>query len=240
MVLDKSCLNSRQTYLHCCNHATNNKRNYVLILPSFSCCTAQEERLPSCTNPASQIGGDPNSEDFCPSSPRVSYEDARSGSPTGALDSEGTFVAEYLMRLADSREIDTTSFFLRYQAGFTVTTRDPPYAVCGCQTEELQTCQGAFQPLGERLNYTAEECPYYTALEECDSASPPAVCIMCEPASNISGCSTVDGIAANALQSISCNSCPQSRNSVGAIYPTPDQSPVAVTVWYNNQVCMHE
>ena len=200
-----------------------------------SCCTVQEERVPSCTYRSLT---DPDIELFCPSSPRVSYQDALLGSPTGALDSEGTFVAEYLMHLADSRvtgtEIDTASFFRRYQAGFTVTTRDPPYAVCGCQDEVQETCQRAFQPFGE--GSTEEECPYF----QFNNESPPDSCFICASGCSIPGCATVEGIAATFLQSNSCNICPQSNRSVGAIYPTSDQPPIAVTVWYNNQVCMHE
>ena len=163
-----------------------------------------------------------------------------SGSPTGALDSETTFVAEDLMRFIDQEDVDTVSFFRRYQAGYTITTRDPPYAACGCQNDVVETCEDAFELLGDQLNFTEGQCPYYTVLGECGGASPPDACIMCDPGSSVSGCSTFDGIATNLLQNTSCNACPGNQNSVGAVSPTPDQSPVVVTVWYNNQVCMHE
>lgn len=209
---------------------------YVLVtitLPPHpsSCCTTQEERLPSCTYRGTV---EPESEFYCPSPPRVSYQDALLGSPTGALDSEGTFIAEYLMRFAEG--FDTATFFQRYQAGFTITTRDPPYTVCGCQNEVEETCQRAFQPFGEAS--PGEDCPHF----EVNMQSPPDSCFICAVGCSIPGCSTVEGVAATTLQNNSCNACPQSNanNSVGAVFPTPDQPPIAVTVWYNNQVCMHE
>ena len=184
------------------------------------------------------------SEDLCPSSPLVSYQDALTENPTGPVDSDGTFVAEYLLRLAV--ETNPAIFYRQYQAGFTVMNRDPPYAACGCGNTRdlaLQTCALGFSPLGDQFDGTMD-CPYLDHLEECSNETSlqevvnlREPCLSCDGFSSIPGCSTVNGTAANTLQNLTCVNSGCVNRSVGAIYPNQGEQ-VSVTVWYNNEVCL--
>ena len=97
---------------------------------------------------------------LCPSPPPVTV----GTQPNGAIDSENTFVAEHLLNLSTS--LQPSVFFGRFLAGFVMSSRDPPYSVCGCSdgfsaVEELRdskTCDfiSPLQPvMGE------EQCPTY-------------------------------------------------------------------------------
>ena len=73
---------------------------------------------------------------FCPSPPKLSYGAA--SQPSGPLESENVFIAEVLLRLAADLTPDV--FFRRFQAGFSLTTREPRHSVCGC-TQPDDVCE---------------------------------------------------------------------------------------------------
>ena len=147
---------------------------------------------------------------------------------TGRLDSDNTYIAEYLLREADRADIPL-DFFREYQAGFVITSeRDPAFSVCGCSIRS-ETCE--LFPLFESAD--VNECPYYNLTED------GGVC----PA-EVPGCYSVDGAAANYIQeNVYCSSdnvsvvmCGKGgKRPVGATYPDQTEQ-LSVTVWYNNQV----
>ena len=99
--------------------------------------------LLSCTNPIynylSGLNPPFNSGQFCPSPPKLSYTAASATSPSGPLESENVYVAELLLRVAT--DLTTDVFFRRFQAGFSLTVREPRHSVCGC-TQPEDVCDG--------------------------------------------------------------------------------------------------
>ena len=82
----------------------------------------------SCTNPFTQ---NLNSRTVCPAVPKVSVIDALSGAATGKLDSDNTYVSEYLLQYAN--QLSTPNdYYTRIAGGFTVGQQEPAYSACGC------------------------------------------------------------------------------------------------------------
>ena len=90
------------------------------------CCETRFDS--SCTNPFTQnlISGT-----ACPAVPKVSVTDALSGTATGRLDSDNTYVSEYLLQYADQLS-DLGDYYTRFLGGFTVGRQEPAYSACGC------------------------------------------------------------------------------------------------------------
>lgn len=93
---------------------------YKLYIYVYRCCNAvsMDGTPKTCSSPNSLLSGSRNSENFCPSPPKVSVSGSN---PSGLLDSENAYITEYLLDLA--MELDTTVFFRQIQAGFTITKR---------------------------------------------------------------------------------------------------------------------
>ena len=108
------------------------------------------------------------SADFCPSSPKLSYSAASRVEPRGLLEGQNVYVAEQLLRIADT--IGQRAFFRQFQAGFTLAERDPPYSVCSCN--QTQDC-ASITPL-MTSEPPASECPRYSINQECAAAH--AIC----------------------------------------------------------------
>ena len=113
----------------------------------LSCCEASRAVVPSCTNPLTQTMTTDQSE-LCPTPPQLSREDTINNA-TGALHSENVFVDEALLRKGN--DMDPAVYIRRMQAGFVLSYRDPPYAVCGCNDIEYFT-QEYFSELSECTN----------------------------------------------------------------------------------------
>ena len=143
---------------------------YTLIahVPHFSCCRASTfafYQLPTCTRPFSIVSVPPMlSSESCPSSPKISYSAASQTEPRGLLEGQNIYVAEELMRIADT--IGKRAFFRQFQAGFTLAARDPPYSVCSCNM--TQDCAN-ISPL-MTSEPPADQCPRYSINQECATA----------------------------------------------------------------------
>ena len=171
----------------------------------------------------------------------MSVSTRMSTNPTGRLDSDNAYIAEYLMKEADRADVPS-DFFRDFHAGFVITSeRDPAFSVCGCSDPNI-TCAlfpafnsggggsgGAATPAG------TSSCPYYT-LED-DSGCPDE---------ELSGCYSVDGLSAGTVKGSDIGYCSEffgddlgcgisAERPVGATYPEQSDQ-TSVTVWYNNQV----
>ena len=145
---------------------------------------------------------------------------------SGRLDSDDIYAAEHLLNVAENQ--DPSVFFRRVQAGFLVSSkREPSFSLCGC-TPPNETCcfAGVLSPADNTT-----KCPNLTVSETSVNACPPT----------LNGCYSVDGMSANDVQSASCaqeEKCGEPMKSpVGASYPDQENQ-LAVTIWYNNQVCV--
>lgn len=91
----------------------------------------------SCSNPLSLNFP---SNNFCPSSPRLSYSSAQEAVPRGSLESDNVYIAEHLLRTFAGIRGRPDFYFRSFQAGFSVNRREPSNSVCGCNnlTQEAQ------------------------------------------------------------------------------------------------------
>ena len=97
-----------------------------------SCCnsTATRNVLRSCSNPLFEFLGSPSKNFICPSPPKLSYTAASVQQPQGLLESQNVYVAELLLQKAQDLTPDV--FYRRFQAGFSLTVREPSHTICGC------------------------------------------------------------------------------------------------------------
>ena len=177
---------------------------------------------------------------------------AFSSNQMGRMESNNVYVAEKLLMVAE--DIDPTVFFQRFQAGFVVAQRDPPYSVCSCSDPSNNTCR-YITPL--QPNSSEQDCTsQYSLSEDCAFNWTRCVAGLCSAIngsecenfrSNAGGscntslpsCYAVEGLSANILNSVSCSQRMYAplcgSDTVGATYPDQNEE-IAVTVWYNNQV----
>ena len=129
------------------------------------CCRSSTNifiELPTCTKPFSVIRSPPEgSTDLCPVPPQLSYSAASNTQPEGLLETQNVYVAEVLLNLAET--IGTRTFFQQYQAGFTLTVRDPPYTTCSCN--QTLDCDN-ITPLTTSSS-TANDSPHYSVNQPC-------------------------------------------------------------------------
>lgn len=123
--LSNSCVQKHK--LHISHH--------LLSPPSLlhcSCCnsTATRNVLRSCSNPLFEFLGSPSKNEICPSPPKLSYTAASAQQPQGLLESQNVYVAELLLQ--EAQRLTPDVFFRRFQAGFSLTVREPSHSVCGC------------------------------------------------------------------------------------------------------------
>ena len=129
----------------------NDSDSFCFVFHYLSCCTSRQAQLPSCSNPVYELLPTPDGSEFCPAAPQVAFSSANGGNPTGKLDSNNVYVAEKLLMV--SEELEPAVFYQRFQAGFAVTRRDPPYSVCSCSLPS-DTCN-FISPLQRE---SGEEC----------------------------------------------------------------------------------
>ena len=94
---------------------------------STRCCETRLGADASCTNPFTQLS---SSERVCPAVSKVSVTDAASGSATGRLDSDNTYVAEYLLANAER----FSDYQTQVMGGLSVGGEEPTYSACGCSS----------------------------------------------------------------------------------------------------------
>ena len=130
----------------------------------LSCCTSRQAQLPSCSNPLYQLLPASDASQFCPAAPQVAFSRMAGGNPSGELDSSNVYIAERLLSV--SEEVQQAVFYQRFQAGFAVTRRDPPYSVCSCSLAS-DTCS-YISPLQQG---SGEECySQYSIQPRCNLA----------------------------------------------------------------------
>lgn len=171
-----------------------------------SCChsTASRNVLRSCSNPLFDFRGSPSLNEICPSPPKLSYTAASSQLPEGLLESHNVYIAELLIREAKSLSPDV--FFRRFQAGFSLSLREPSHSVCGC-TQPDNVCTDS--PYISALSTTGESANIsrYSFNQICAIAwSGFYLNLSCNEAwnviSNFPGCSDLDFTSDSELQ---CN-----------------------------------
>lgn len=119
------------------------------------CCETRLMADSSCTNPFTQ---NLNSQTACPAVPRVSVTDALSGDAMGRLDSDNTYVNEYLLQYADQLS-DVGDYYRRFLGGFTVGQQEPTYSACGCSDASNFTLN-YLVPLHQCSDVTSSELSY--------------------------------------------------------------------------------
>ena len=100
------------------------------------------------------------SGEFCPAPPKLSYSSLQKSVPRGPLESDNIYIAEYLLRTADSIKPDV--FFRRFQAGFSLGYSEPSYSICGCNSTQ-DVCD-FITPLRASSD---EQCPRYSIDQQC-------------------------------------------------------------------------
>ena len=207
---------------------------------------------PSCTNPITQFI-EANSDDLCPLPPSISGNDYLNNTDTtGRLDSDNTYVNEYLLRVAERMRAPIYS--RRVQGGFTLSRTEPIFSVCGC-SDILDS--GNFS--GDILS-GLQQCSVNDTVvfSESDNGNTNVKCIdesamegMAIGSGSGSGSGSgissadaeessfrLDGINVGLLQRSVCSECNQSTydRPISSLFG-PELTPlVTATVWYNNNV----
>ena len=138
--------------------------------PFCSCCKSHASwyQLSTCTKPYTVLNPyqPAGSRDFCPTPPKLSYSAASKSEPEGLLETQDVYIAETLLNLAE--DMGPQSFFTQYQAGFTLTLREPSFSICGCSDSLRKTCYYISRLM--TLDPPTETCPHYFSNQECAAA----------------------------------------------------------------------
>ena len=156
--------NSLLISLHSQLQTSSDNVLFSSVFHYLSCCTSRQAQLPSCSNPVYELLSTPDASAFCPAAPQVNFSSVKEVTPHGKLESNNVYVAEKLLMV--SEELEPSVFYQRFQAGFTVTRRDPPYSVCSCASAS-ETCK-FISPLQQE---SGEECSsQYSISPQCNLA----------------------------------------------------------------------
>ena len=178
----------------------------------------------------------------------LSVDDYFTDSVKGPLDSDNTYIAEVLLRVAD--DLQPSVYFRELQAGFVVSYQEPALSFCALSNDTKSKKLSAL--LDVFYNSSAFSFPEPDCNDEL---------ITCEE--NIDDCNYVfDNCITNAVLSSVTSipgdyykklpydmqsllddfACPYdlftTSSSVAQIYPVQDNT-MTVTIWYNNQVSQH-
>ena len=142
-----------------------NKAHFYNLTITCRCCqstTQNRNILMSCSNPLSLIFPFEGftSGRFCPAPPKLSYSSLQKSIPQGPLENDNIYIAEYLLRTADSIKPDV--FFRRFQGGFSLSYNEPSYSICGCNS--TQDVCNFFTPLRASSD---GQCPRYSIDQQC-------------------------------------------------------------------------
>ena len=171
--------------------------------------------------------------------------DAYNGSLSGPLDSDNTFVAEYLIGIAD--KLEPSVFFQDVQAGFVVSYQEPPLSFCrladGNQTLTFSTLLSA---LYNRSAFTFNQsCDDYLTLcyENITSGSFGCDCALECVESVVPDIGNVTSLPGDYYSRLPSDTqyviqepvCGKLQAGVAKVYPDQEDT-LTVTIWYNNQV----
>lgn len=216
--------------------------HFVLFFPCTCRCSDETWRktaaLSCYSGPSAAFG------DYCPTPPGLNIDDYSNSSIRGPLDSDNTYVAEYLLGVSD--DLQPSVFFQEVQAGFVVSYQEPALTLCGCSDSESRQATGLLDILYNisAFNFTAECNETLTACRD-ELYQGPYDFSSCEDAL-MNGCVPDDlnitlpgGYYENLpydMQLALLNlKFPCSRQSVAKTYPVQEDT-LTVTIWYNNQV----
>ena len=217
-----------------------------ITLAFYRCCKATQERdvIPAtCTYPLIQ-NSDANGELICPAPPRVSYNDV-TNDVMGRLESDLTFIDEYLLHRAEDLEPDV--YKRRLQGGFVISYMEPEFGTCGLTSgpvlppnediadvsfllcRDIQGSDYYTLNIGEYRNISAnwldeeDNCPLLNSSRSMNSTG-------------LDSDSLVDGFSAGIVQKVVCRE--ESDNRPPALYTanTQQETKMAATVYYNNEV----
>ena len=198
------------------------------------CCETREDRPPSCTIPTTQFNM-ANRNSLCPSPPALSVvEFTDDVTTTGRLDSDNTYVNEYLLRLAEN--MGGPVYSRRVLGGFTLGQIEPTFSICGCDSFNFNLTE-AFRNVTN-----LQQCK----IDSSGTVSTTDLDINCAN-DDFSGSGNgngpvfngrMNGIDAASLQRSVCSECNQSSSEqpIGSFYRTQLIPTLTATVWYNNNV----
>ena len=186
--------------------------------------------------------------DYCPAPPVLSFDDYYDDGAVGPLDSDNTFIAEYLVKVAD--DLKPSVFFQRVQAGFVVSYQEPALSFCGLtdksRNEEIARLlellySNSTSQCGPELVGCRDELqdPFSSGYSHCIEALNclPEV----EPNITLPGgyYNDLPSRIQSVLQELVCNGDAGlgKVDSVAQISPVQEDT-LTVTIWYNNQVSL--
>ena len=188
--------------------------------------------------------------DYCPAPPELNIEDIDNS--TGPLDSDNTYIAEYLVKVAT--DVQPSVFFQQVQAGFVISHQEPAVSFCGISDGTSKELSGLLEILYHTISAYDPPTPScedsFTSCADDDDLCACVEALGCVNATLSTGPnSTLPGnyyknISAHiqtGLEQIVCNvdevGCHASGtpDSLAQIYPVQSDT-LTVTVWYNNQV----
>lgn len=237
--------------------------NLFEVFPRFvpfpSCCQATSQALPTCSNPALQVGTPqrptgPITSLLCPYPPPVPFKTKTN--PDAPLADISVFVDEYLLNV--SMALTAPTFFNRFVSGFVLHDYESPMSTCGC-LDSSETCSDSLELALENFtivqgfpqNQNQKLVAYCTYIKKMGFLNQEPTCPAMDNRNGgwntgyngiIQACmdllacnSTNDGGNSGVLPNCTCknsNQCNVGRTTV----PQPSTAKLTATVWYNNQV----
>ena len=208
-----------------------------------SCCNTFYKTAALSCNDAVSGPTDASIGHYCPLPPQMSIDDAINSSAAGPLDSDNTFIAEYLLEA--SNDLQPLVFFQEVQAGFVVSYQEPALAFCNMSQSSNETRRlsallsvlaniSAFNLSSEcvmLLNNCSEgnASSCLEALTDCVDDALPDI-------SPIPG-DYYNNITYDMRLYLHTYACPEEAKgaSVAKVYPVQSDT-MTVTIWYNNEV----
>ena len=178
----------------------------------------------------------------------LSVDDYFNDSVKGPLDSDNTYIAEVLLRVAD--DLQPSVFFREVQAGFVVSYQEPALNFCPLSNDTKSKKLSALLDIfynSSAFSFPTPDCSDYLITCEEDLYDCKYVLDNCITDAVLSNVTSIPGDYYKTLpydmQSLLNNfACPYDSlkisSSVAQIYPVQDNT-MTVTIWYNNQVSQH-
>lgn len=246
---DGSNVKFEEFHVQCVQYIDTHNRGVFLCctIYIFRCCnTFDKTSALSCDKFSGP--SDANFGEYCPAPPTLNINDIISNtSSQGPLDSDNTFIAEYLITVAD--KLQPAVFFQELAAGFVVSYNEPSLSFCG-QSSSIET-RKISAILNIIYNISAFNIPDEQCRDDLTRCADGSVS-SCEGALDLPNC--VDDLLSqvtilpgeyydslpydmqSSLNDIACRR--GSANNVSKYYPAQD-STTTVTIWYNNQVSIN-
>lgn len=216
-----------------------------IALTLYRCCEATKEIPATCTYPLTQ-NNDADGESICPAPPRVSYYDV-TNNVTGRLDSDLTFVDEYLLHRAEDLEPDV--YKRRLQGGFVISYMEPEFGTCGL-TSNSAVPNEVIADTSFLLCANIQDSDYYTLnINEYNISERYRVswlnsmdnCPLLNTSSSMNSTgldsdSLVDGVSARIVQGSACLDDLDKTQPPAMYTANFTQQKMAATVYYNSEV----